>query len=283
MANSPPTLLKILTISTDQDRNMNPYIGLIRTLKEKQNPPVDDSQSRGLLITVVAYNFIFLVCVAIICLPYLQGVDGHKRRHWIIKRQFLDAHRQPYWILNSGLIVAVSHILGSTIFLVYLGLRYQAFQSGYASESFYGSAWLELRWFPSYCSFFTQAWSTWFVRASEASLKGKKSWIHPIAFNLNLIGLPMTALVLALILISAQVSSMSAQHESFRILISSLTLCSLQWQQGQKLSDFALFNSTSVHFNEYGLKSTLLIHRFRTTGLFWTFMAVPTFIVSYLV
>ncbi|KAH9455229.1 hypothetical protein Pst134EA_022700 [Puccinia striiformis f. sp. tritici] len=278
MANSPPTLLKILTISTDQDRNMNPYIGLIRTLKEKQNPPVDDSQSRGLLITVVAYNFIFLVCVAIICLPYLQGVDGHKRRHWIIKRQFLDAHRQPYWILNSGLIVAVSHILGSTIFLVYLGLRYQAFQSGYASESFYGSAWLELRWFPSYCSFFTQAWSTWFVRASEASLKGKKSWIHPIAFNLNLIGLPMTALVLALILISAQVSSMSAQHESFRVLISSLTLCSLQWQQGQKLSDFALFNSTSVHFNEYALKSTLLIHRFRTTGLFWTFMAVPTFI-----
>ncbi|KAI9611728.1 hypothetical protein KEM48_004470 [Puccinia striiformis f. sp. tritici PST-130] len=155
----------------------------IRTLKEKQNPPVDDSQSRGLLITVVAYNFIFLVCVAIICLPYLQGVDGHKRRHWIIKRQFLDAQLdspnsvqpEPDRTANDG-----------------------------ASPS------------------------------SDPDL-------------------------------------------------SPGILDDLQWQQGQKLSDFALFNSTSVHFNEYGLKSTLLIHRFRTTGLFWTFMAVPTFIVSYLV
>ncbi|EHS63891.1 uncharacterized protein PGTG_20873 [Puccinia graminis f. sp. tritici CRL 75-36-700-3] len=277
MASPSPTLADII-VQSSQGPKINPFVELIRGLDEKQNPPVDDSQTEGLLFSIATYIVVFLVCLAIISLPYLQGAGGHKRRHWVMKPQYLDGHPQPYWILNSGLIVAVSHLFGSTLFLVFLGLRYNAFKSGYAAESFYGSAWLELRWYPSYCSFFTQAWSTWFVRASDASLKGKSSGIHPLAFNINLIALPLTAFILALILISAQVASMSAQNNSYKDLISSLTVMSLQWHPGQNYLSSPLFHTASIQFLDYGTKSVHLLARFRTTGLFWTFMAVPTLI-----
>ncbi|KAA1082670.1 hypothetical protein PGT21_010036 [Puccinia graminis f. sp. tritici] len=253
MASPSPTLADII-VKSSQGPKINPFVDLIRGLDEKQNPPVDDSQTEGLLLSIATYIVVFLVCLAIISLPYLQGAGGHKRRHWVMKRQYLDG--------------------------LFLGLRYNAFKSGYAAESFYGSAWLELRWYPSYCSFFTQAWSTWFVRASDASLKGKSSGIHPLAFNINLIALPLTAFILALILISAQVASMSAQNNAYKDLISSLTVMSLQWHPGQNYLSSPLFHTASIQFLDYGTKSVHLLARFRTTGLFWTFMAVPTFIVS---
>ncbi|KAA1133430.1 hypothetical protein PGTUg99_008853 [Puccinia graminis f. sp. tritici] len=251
MASPSPTLADII-VKSSQGPKINPFVDLIRGLDEKQNPPVDDSQTEGLLLSIATYIVVFLVCLAIISLPYLQGAGGHKRRHWVMKRQYLDG--------------------------LFLGLRYNAFKSGYAAESFYGSAWLELRWYPSYCSFFTQAWSTWFVRASDASLKGKSSGIHPLAFNINLIALPLTAFILALILISAQVASMSAQNNAYKDLISSLTVMSLQWHPGQNYLSSPLFHTASIQFLDYGTKSVHLLARFRTTGLFWTFMAVPTFI-----
>ncbi|POW05117.1 hypothetical protein PSHT_10951 [Puccinia striiformis] len=306
-------------LNQSHDPKTNPFTGVILGLKEQQNPAVDEAQARGILYSIITYNVVFLVCAAIICLPYLQGVGGHQRRHWIIKRQYLDSrkHRflgcsssfnspqlvnvfpyltifppfipgishlmiktdgQSYWIPNSGLIVAVSHLLGSTLFLVFLGLRYSAFHSGVAADAFYGSAWLELRWLPSYCSFFTQAWSTWFVRASDASLNGKTNRIHPVAYNINLIGFPLIALVFALVLTSAQVSAMTARSESFRTLLSTLTLISLQWREGQDFAHIHQFSAASAQFHDYTLKSLHLLARFRTTGLFWTLMAVPTFI-----
>ncbi|POV99064.1 hypothetical protein PSTT_13986 [Puccinia striiformis] len=306
-------------LNQSHDPKTNPFTGVILGLKEQQNPAVDEAQARGILYSIITYNAVFLVCAAIICLPYLQGVGGHQRRHWIIKRQYLDSrkHRflgcsssfnspqlvnvfpyltifppfipgishlmiktdgQSYWIPNSGLIVAVSHLLGSTLFLVFLGLRYSAFHSGVAADAFYGSAWLELRWLPSYCSFFTQAWSTWFVRASDASLNGKTNRIHPVAYNINLIGFPLIALVFALVLTSAQVSAMTARSESFRTLLSTLTLISLQWREGQDFAHIHQFSAASAQFHDYTLKSLHLLARFRTTGLFWTLMAVPTFI-----
>ncbi|WAQ91289.1 hypothetical protein PtA15_14A171 [Puccinia triticina] len=277
MASPPPTLEAILNGSS-QDPKTNPFLVLMRGLDAKQNPPVDASQARDLLVSVATYIIIFLVCVAIICLPYLQGAGGHRRRHWMIKRQYLDGHSQPYWIPNSGLIVAGCHLVGSTFFLVFLGLRYQDFKSGYVADAFYGSAWLELRWYPSYWSFFTQAWSTWFVRASDASLKGKKNGIHPLVFNANLIIFPTTALISALVLISAQVASMSSQVDSYKTLITSLNLLSLHWQQGENTLGSPQFRTASAQYTEYGMKSSYMLARFKDTGLFWNFMAVPTFI-----
>ncbi|KAI7941468.1 hypothetical protein MJO29_013542 [Puccinia striiformis f. sp. tritici] len=243
-------------LNQSHDPKTNPFTGVILGLKEQQNPAVDEAQARGILYSIITYNVVFLVCAAIICLPYLQGVGGHQRRHWIIKRQYLDSHGQSYWIPN----------------------RYSAFHSGVAADAFYGSAWLELRWLPSYCSFFTQAWSTWFVRASDASLNGKTNRIHPVAYNINLIGFPLIALVFALVLTSAQVSAMTARSESFRTLLSTLTLISLQWREGQDFAHIHQFSAASAQFHDYTLKSLHLLARFRTTGLFWTLMAVPTFI-----
>ncbi|WAQ91279.1 hypothetical protein PtA15_14A161 [Puccinia triticina] len=286
MASSSPTLEAILN-GTSHDPKSNPFLSLMRGLDRRQNPPVDASQARELLVSIATYIIIFLVCVTIICLPYLQGAGGHRRRHWIIKRQYLDGHSQPYWIPNSGLIVAGCHLVGSTFFLVFLGLRYHDFKSGYVADAFYGSAWsvlfllqqmLELRWYPSYWSFFTQAWSTWFVRASEASLKGKKNGIHPLVFNANLIVFPTTALISALVLISAQVASMSAQVDSYKTLIASLHQLSLHWQQGQNTLGSPQFRTASAQFTEYSIKSSYMLARFRDTGLFWSFMAIPTLI-----
>ncbi|PLW20827.1 hypothetical protein PCANC_08265 [Puccinia coronata f. sp. avenae] len=256
----------------------NPFIILIHNLNAKKNPPVDATQSTTLLLSVVTYNVIILVCLGIIFLPYLQGKGTKNRRHWIVKRRYLDGHRQPYWIPNSGLIVAASHLLGSTLFLVFLGLRYRAFQTGVPVESFYGTAWLELRWFPGYCSFFSQAWSTWFVRASDATVRGKRSGIHPVAFNLNLIVLPTTALVTALFLVSAQAAAMDAEAVSFKTMMESLILVSHQWYPGQTSFNSPQFLLASTTFASYGVKSDQLLSRFRTTGLFWTFVAVPTLI-----
>jgi hypothetical protein len=105
----------------------NPFIILIHNLNAKKNPPVDATQSTTLLLSVVTYNVIILVCLGIIFLPYLQGKGTKNRRHWIVKRRYLDGRksfttttslypllqlkliflssllntdRQPYWIPN---------------------------------------------------------------------------------------------------------------------------------------------------------------------------------------
>ncbi|KNZ55626.1 hypothetical protein VP01_2629g4 [Puccinia sorghi] len=265
---SSPSLTDLLKQLHDPD--INPFPAIIHQLDAKKNPPVDAAQANGLLLSIATYNIIFLVCVAIICLPYLQGSGRANRRHWFIKRQYLDGHRSPYWIPNSGLVVAVCHMFGSILFLVFLGLRYGSFRTGFTNDSFYGSA--------CYISFFTQAWSTWFVRASDATLKGKRNRIHPMAFNINLIGFPVMSFVMALVSISAQVAAMSAQDKSYRIMITSLDLMSHQWHPGQHFLGNPQFLAASTNFTTYRLDSAKRLAKFRATGLFWTFMAVPTFI-----
>jgi hypothetical protein len=111
-------------------------------------------------------------------------------------------------------------------------------------------------------------------------VRGKRSGIHPVAFNLNLIVLPTTALVTALFLVSAQAAAMDAEAVSFKTMMESLILVSHQWYPGQTSFNSPQFLLASTTFASYGVKSDQLLSRFRTTGLFWTFVAVPTLIVS---
>jgi hypothetical protein len=95
MASPSPTLADII-VQSSQGPKINPFVDLIRGLDEKQNPPVDDSQTEGLLFSIATYIVVFLVCLAIISLPYLQGAGGHRRRHWVMKRQYLDGRKRSF-------------------------------------------------------------------------------------------------------------------------------------------------------------------------------------------
>ncbi|KAI9623841.1 hypothetical protein H4Q26_017116 [Puccinia striiformis f. sp. tritici PST-130] len=223
-------------LNQSHDPKTNPFTGVISALRNNRirrwmrHKPEVSSTPHYLQRRV-------LVCAAIICLPYLQGVGGHQRRHWIIKRQYLDSHGQSYWIPN----------------------RYSAFHSGVAADAFYGSACMEhmsLRCIPEW--------------ENKSDPSGGLQH-QPDRF-------PLIALVFALVLTSAQVSAMTARSESFRTLLSTLTLISLQWREGQDFAHIHQFSAASAQFHDYTLKSLHLLARFRTTGLFWTLMAVPTFI-----
>ena len=80
----------------------NPFIILIHDLNAKKNPPVDATQSTRLLLSVVTYNIIILVCLGIICLPYLQGKGTKNRRHWVVKRRYLDGRKSSFTTLFSS-------------------------------------------------------------------------------------------------------------------------------------------------------------------------------------
>lgn len=274
----PPTLLEL--ISPFQKQEKNPFPPVINFLIDKLDPREQEDLASGLLVSVVTYSIIALVCISIIFLPYFQGLGGHKRRIWFVRLKYLEGYRYPYWVLNSGLVVAVSHLVGSSLFFVFLGLRYHALKTGYMSVTLHESAWLELRWFPSYCSFFTQSWSTLFVWASNASLKGAGNrGLHPIIFNTNLVALPVLVFIFAMVIISGQVKAINTQTEDYQALLECLKLNSLEWEAGKRSFTTSNFKAAAGAYALFVRKSEEALYRIRLTGLFWTLMGVPTIII----
>ncbi|KAA1137166.1 hypothetical protein PGTUg99_007685 [Puccinia graminis f. sp. tritici] len=272
----PTSIFDIMTNATD---GTNPFSYAVLALEKLEKPPSGASLRYGLMAFSGVYAAIMLCCLAILIVPFFQGEVGGAQNNWIVKRKYSASYKSPYFILNNGVVIGASYLLGGTLFQLYVGHQFNTMNSNRSNSPF---SWVEIFKLPFSCATFIQAFTMLFISASNPSQGGSKRYsIPPAVFNFFLIGFPALIVVVSLYLVGYKVVSFQQQDASYNFLINLLADAGNLWDGGNLIladSQKASLQSAYEVFTRHTLQKNE--SRFRI-GILWSVVDIPA-IVFYL-
>ncbi|PLW20822.1 hypothetical protein PCANC_08409 [Puccinia coronata f. sp. avenae] len=213
----------------------NPYIRLLEQIDRVTFPEYTGPVRKVLIAFGSIHAATVLVCIAVMLIPLRRGPEARKKFTWILRKKYVPYISTPYHVMNSGLIIVVSQLLSSLIFVTYIIIDYYSLNS----TSFVLRACLHVCWelclLPGYfglhvtafCSLYT------YLCSPRYSSKRRRVFSHPVFLNILFYGLPIITTLQTAGWSVALALAVRNQAFSYNKLAAHLRYGASYWKPGQ--------------------------------------------------
>lgn len=217
----------------------NPYSNLLNQINQVAFPEYSEMVRKVLIAFGCIHAITVLVCIFVLWVPLRRGPEARIKHTWLLRKQYVPSISTPYHVMNSGLVVVISQLASSLVFVTYILLDYWSLNS----TSFILRAYLHVCWelclLPGYFGFHVTAFSSLYTCLCSPRYSGKPRnlFSHPLFLNILFYVLPVIVTIQTVAWSVVLALGVEDESDAYNSLVSYLEYAAADWFPGQDLNN----------------------------------------------